>query len=483
MVEITAHGKIGVAALKAGMHRNTAGKYVRAGALPSELAEPRHWRTREDPFAADWVEIAGRLTDAPELEAWVLLEDLEARKPGLYEAGQLRTLQRRIRQWRAQEGPPKEVFFAQEHRPGEALQTDFTWMNSLGITIGGEPYLHMVCHPVLPYSNWEWGTVCLSESMAALKRGVQEAVFKLGRVPEFHQTDNSTAATHDLASGKRGFNDDYDALMRHLGMKPRTIEIGESHQNGDVESLNGAFKRRVEQHLLMRRSRDFESVALYESWLQQVMEKANRLRAKRLLDELAVMRPVTVKRLPEYTEEGVQVTSWSTIRVKHNTYSVPSRLIGETVRARLYDDRIEIFYAGVCQFVVERLHGRNGHRINYRHIIWWLVQKPGAFARYKYRQDLFPTLTFRKTYDALCASVSGLKADIEYLRILHLAASTMEADVEVALELLAEASTVPLAECVKALVAPTVAEVPEMPVLQVDLSIYDALLVSAEVAA
>ncbi|MGH9651444.1 MAG: IS21 family transposase, partial [Terriglobales bacterium] len=290
MEEITKHGKIGLAATRAGMHRNVARKYVQAGRLPSELALPRHWRTRVDPFAADWADITARLSQAPELEAKTLLEDLEARKPGAYSEGQLRTLQRKIRQWRAAEGPPKEVFFAQEHRPGEALQTDFTWMNELEITIAGETFRHLVCHPVLPYSNWEWGTVCVSESLAALKRGVQDALFQLGRVPEFHQTDNSTAATHDLSTGKRGFNAEYEAMMRHLGMTARTIEIGESHQNGDVESLNGAFKRRVKQHLLLRGSRDFESVAAYETWLQEIFEKANRLRAGRLAEELTVMR-------------------------------------------------------------------------------------------------------------------------------------------------------------------------------------------------
>src|SRR5687767_7185802 len=130
-------------------------------------------------------------------------------KPDRYHEGQLRTLQRHVKQWRAQSGPDKEVFFQQEHRPGEAMQTDFTWATELRVTIAGEPFPHMLCHPVLPYSNWEWATICRAESMAAMKRGVQAALFRLGRVPEFHQTDNSTAATHDLRTGKRGFNEEY----------------------------------------------------------------------------------------------------------------------------------------------------------------------------------------------------------------------------------------------------------------------------------
>ena len=177
------------------------------------------------------------------------------RRPGRYREGQLRTFQRRVKQWRAEHGPPREIFFPQEHRPGEAMQTDFTWAGALGIRIAGEAFRHLLCQSVLPYSNWQSVVVCLSESLLALRRGVQEAVFRLGRIPRWHQTDNSTAATHELATGSRGFNREYEELMEHLGMQPRTIAVGESHQNGDVEALGGALKRRLEQHLLLRRSR------------------------------------------------------------------------------------------------------------------------------------------------------------------------------------------------------------------------------------
>ncbi|MDI7270089.1 MAG: IS21 family transposase, partial [Myxococcota bacterium] len=219
-----------------------------------------------------------RLAEAPELEGRALFEDLMERKPERYEPGQLRTFQRHVRRWRAQEGPPKEIFFPQAHRPGEAMQTDFTWATVLGITICGIAFPHMLCHMVLPYSNWEWATVCLSESMAALKRGVQAALFVLGRVPDYHQTDNSTAATHDLRTGKRGFNEEYKQFCGHFGMTPRTIKVGESHQNGDVESQNGALKRRLEQHLLLRGSRDFTSVEEYERFVQDVQRETNGLR-------------------------------------------------------------------------------------------------------------------------------------------------------------------------------------------------------------
>lgn len=482
MEELKKHGKLGLAAARAGLDPKTASKYRDAGKLPSEMRAPRTWRTREDPFEEVWPVIASKLTEAPELEAKTLFEWLMKESPGGYEPGQLRTLQRRVRDWRATEGPDQEVFFAQLHKPGEAMQTDFTWCTELRITIGGELFEHMLCHPVLPYSNWEWVTVCRSESMAAIKRGVQSAFFQLGRVTEWHQTDNSTAATHDLADGKRGFNDEYLAFVTHFRMKPRTIEVGQSHQNGDVEALNGALKRRLEQHLLMRGSRDFESVEAYESWLQAIVQSANALRATRVTEELAAMRPLSVDRLKEYTEEDVTVTGWSTIRVKHNAYSVPSRLIGAEVRVHLYDDRLEVRYNGKPQLTVDRLHGRNGHRIDYRHIIWSLVQKPWAFAQYRYREELFPTLAFRKAYDALTSCHVGRKADIEYLRILHLAASTMECDVERVLEKLLSEGALSSAEQVKAAVMPSRPEVPHLEAPAVDLRDYDALLGGAEVA-
>ncbi|RLE29039.1 MAG: IS21 family transposase [Acidobacteria bacterium] len=476
MEEISKNGKIGTAAMKAGMDRKTARKYVREGKLPSEMPITRTWRTREDPFETAWPDVAKMLSDAPGLEAKTLFEWLLGKKSGQYDPGQLRTFQRRVRDWRAMHGPDKEIYFTQEHRPGEAMQTDFTWATELGITIRGEPFLHMLCHPVLPYSNWEWVTVCQSESMAALRDGMQAALVRLGRVPKFHQTDNSTAATHDLATGKRGFNDSYKDLVNHFGMKPRTIAVGESHQNGDVEALNGALKRSLKQHLLMRGSRDFETEEAYEKWLHGVLQKANDLRSRRVKKELAAMKPLSVKCLPEYTEEEVRVSSWSTIRVKRNAYSVPSRLKDEKVKVRLYENRLEIYFKGVHQLTVDRLVGRHGHRINYRHIIWSLVRKPGAFLRYKYREALFPSPVFRQAYDMLIDSMTSERdADIHYLRILHLAASTMESEVEAALELLITEGVVPEIDHVKALVSPEMPEHPDVTIPEVDLSSYDGL--------
>jgi hypothetical protein len=243
-----------------------------------------------------------------------------------------------------------------------------------------------------------------------------------------------------------------------------------------VEALNGAFKRRVVQHLLVRGHRDFEKVESYERWLQEVAQKANGLRAPKVAEEFSAMRPLAVDRLLEYSEITVPVTSWSTIRVQHNTYSVPSRLIGEQVRVRLYDDRLEVSYGEQHQLTVERLIGRHGHRINYRHVIWSLVRKPWAFAQYRYREELFPSLVFRRAYDALATKHAGRAADLEYLRILHLAASTLESEVEAALGLLLAEGAVCSADQVKGLVVPAKPVVPELAEPTVDLSSYDALL-------
>ena len=246
MSELSRHGEIGRASMKADMDRKTGRRYRDLGCVPSKEPGQRDWRTRADPFAEDWPELEAKLEAAPELEAKTLLVDLISRKPGQHDMSELRTLQRRVKTWLASSGPEKRVYFAQNHRPGEALQTDFTWGTELAVTICGEAFVHMLCHVALPYSNWSWATVCLSESMSALKRGVQVALQRLGGVAEWHQTDNSTAATHDLSTGKRGFNDEYVVLMKHVRMKPRTIAVGEKEQNGDIESLNGALKRRLE---------------------------------------------------------------------------------------------------------------------------------------------------------------------------------------------------------------------------------------------
>lgn len=431
------------------------------------------------------------LQQTPELEAKTLFEHLREKYPGRYEQGQLRTLQRRVQQWRSTQGPEQEVVLAQRHRPGEAAQTDFTHATELGVMIAGAVFTHLLCVFVLPFSNWFWATVCISESMAALRKGIQRALFQLGRVPQYHQTDNSTAATHRIPDGKkvhaegnrRPFNEEYLSLMQHFGMKPRTTEVGQKEQNGDAEAQNGALKRRLEQALLLRGNRDFASVEQWQEFIDEVARKANGTRGSRLTQELGAMSELQVCKLPEYVEFTVQVSEWSTIRVRHCAYSVPSRLIGEVLKVRLYEDHIEAYQRGQLELKCERLLGRNQHRIDYRHVIWSLVRKPGGFARYVYREEMFPSLVFRRAYDAIQTPHHGVKGDLEYLRILHRAASGLQSEVEAALKQLMEKGTPITAAAIQKLVSreQEITVVPELLTSVVDLESYDALL--GEVAA
>ena len=478
MEEMAKQGNLTRAAMRSGMDPKTARKYLRCGELPSQGTPGPRWRTRSDPFEEDWPRVERMLEQEPSLEARTIFDFLRERTPGRYQDGQLRTLQRRVKQWRATRGPDKEVFFPQEHRPGEAMQTDFTWATDLEVRVAAVAFPHMLCHSVLPYSNWESATVCHSESMQALRRGMQTALFRLGRCPGRHQTDHSTAATHHAlgASEKRRFNQEYEALCAHYGMTPRTTAVGAKEQNGDVESLHRAFKRRLEQALLLRGSRDFESVEAYEGWVWERCQRSNKGRTQRIGEEMAAMRPLVVERLVEWSEIDVRVTSGSTIRVKNNTYSVPSRLIGEKVRVRIHDQRLEIFYGGMRQFDVEKLRGEGRCRIQYRHVIDSLVRKPGAFARYRFREELFPSLVFRRAYDRLGQVLSERRADIEYVRLLQLAAKTTESSVQAILERLEETGEVPLSGRIRESAGLETPEIPHLPSIRVDLGAFDELL-------
>jgi len=398
MEEYSKTNNLTKSALRADMDRKTARKYVKAGKLPSEMKKPHDWRTRKDPFAEDWPECETKLKYAPELQPKPLFGWLCEKYPGKYQEGQLRTFERRVKAWRAAKGPDRELFFPQKHNPGERMAVDWTHADGLGVTINGEPFPHLLCHTVLTYSNWEWATICHSESLLSLRQGVQNALFRLGHVPKEHWTDNSSAATHSPAGkggGKRPFNREYLDLMEHFGMEPRTIQVDAPNENGDVEALNGALKRRIEQHLLLRGSRDFASEEEYRVFLEMVLGKANSLRTERLAEEMAAMPKLAASRLSEYREYRCSVGSSGTISVDRRIYSVPSRLKGERVVARRYHDRVEILYGGRTEVVAPWISRETGHHIDYRHVISSLVRKPGAFRNYRYREDLFPSMAFR----------------------------------------------------------------------------------------
>lgn len=469
---------ISAAALKAGMSEPTARKYRRAGKLPKQLRKPHSWRTRPDPFGDEWREVEELLEKDGGLQGKTIFEEIGRRHPGRFRDGQLRTLQRRIRLWRAMHGPEQEVFFSQVYKPGEQCQSDFTEMNSLGITIMGQPFLHLLYHFVLPYSNWESVEIAYSESFEALSEGMQGALWELGAVPLKHRTDCLSAATHELRhSHGRGFNVRYVELLGHYGMEPSRIAVGKANENGDVEQAHFRFRGAVDQRLRLRGSRDFNSVQEYRRFLKLLAVERNAERQSRLKEELEAMRGLPLRRLDAFREEWVTVSRWSTVRVAGNVYSVPSRLIGYRLRARIHAASIELEYGGQTIERMERLRGNNHYRIDYRHLIHSLLRKPGAFERYKYREALFPTLVFRKAYDRLVQS-SKKWADLEYLRILHLAATTLESRVEAALAKLLAQGEVPEYDGVKPLATvPEVIAWPSLSIAEPDLRSYDALLV------
>jgi hypothetical protein len=471
------------AAVKANLQsRKTVSKYEHLDQLPSELKQARTYRTRSDPFEADWDELEQMLQAAPELEAKTLFDWLNERNPGQYQEGQLRTLQRRVSTWRAlNEG--QLLSLDQVHQPGEVLQTDGTWMNDLGITIQGVPFAHLLIHSVLTYSNWEWGRVVQSESLLAIRLGLQSTLVKLGHIPKVHQTDNTTAATHNLGPAtcakpleERGFNEEYLQLMAHYGIQPRTIHVGNPNENGDVESSNGAFKRAVKQHLLLRGSLDFPSLAAYEAFLWEIMEKRNAGRQDKLAEELAQMPVLTVEPWPQMRELTVRVGNNGILRVLNNGYTVPSGLKGKSVKVKVYEWEIEVWYANQCVETLSRLTGVQRYQINYRHVIDTLLRKPGGFRNYRYRDDLFPRTVFRLAWEALDRRLSPRKADLTYLRILKLAAQGLETDVADALELLLAAPNDWDDQTVAELVQPIAVRLPDLPQQTVNLAVYDQLL-------
>jgi hypothetical protein len=471
-----------IAAMRVDMDRKTARKYRDQAKLPSELDTwPRTWRTRDDPFADVWEEVREQLELSPGLQARTLFEWLQRRYPGRFENGQLRTLQRRVRQWAATSGPPKEVFFTQIHHPGRLAASDFTHMTSLGVTIGGQPFDHMVYHFVLTYSNWETASICFSESFESLSDGLQQALWELGGVPQRHRSDRMSAAVNNL-SDKKEFTARYQSLVNHYGLQIEKINARQAHENGDAEQSHNRFKEAVDQALLLRGSRDFADRPAYARFLGEIKDQRNAGRQKRVAEERAMLRPLPPARLESYKRARVRVASGSIIRVDRNVYSVDSRLIGEWVDVRLYAEELEVWFASKVVDRVPRLRGQGKHRINYRHVIDWLVRKPGAFENYRYREDLFPTSRFRMAYDALRETAPG-RASREYLQILELAARENESMVDNALRALLEEGHTITAQGVRDWIGchETVQPVKEVYVEMADLMSFDVLFDHKEV--
>lgn len=468
---------LATAAVKAGMDEKTARKYRRLGKLPSTVKAEHTWRTRPDPFAEVWEGLKNKLDLNPGLEAKTLFADLQRRCPGRYADGQLRTLQRRVKAWRAEHGPAKEVFFAQVHKPGELCQSDFTHASKLGVTIQGQPFDHLIYHFVLTYSNWETGTICFSESFESLSEGLQNALWELGGVPVAHRTDRLTLAVQKTDHPDE-FTRRYEGLLSHYRLSGHKTQAASPHENGDVEQRHYRFKRALDQALMMRGSRDFAGRNDYGLFLRHLFDQLNAGRQVRLAEELKALHRLPAGRLEACKRLDVRVGQGSTIRVNHNTYSVDSRLVGEKVHVRLYVEHLEVWYGQRRLETIPRLRGEGKHHVQYRHVIDWLVRKPGAFANYRYRNDLFPSIRFRLAWDALRRRHAQSRAAKEYLRILQCAANVSESAVEQALGWLIDQDRLISEEAVSSLLEAggSPPRATEVTIAGIDLSAYDQIL-------
>ncbi len=474
-----AQGKtMSLSALRAGVDRKTARKYIQAQQTPQQLQKPHTWRTRVDPLASAWPKAVQMLADAPELEAKALFEFFVAQPESGLALDHLRTFQRRVSSWRATHGPEKEVYFAQKHAPGQAMELDWTHTKELGVTINGAPLDHLLCHCVMPYSNWEWATRCQSESFLSLVGGLQASLGKLGKMPRYLSTDHSSAATHEICAtgGKRAFNPDYLDLCEHYGLLPVTINVACPHEHGDVESQNGHLKRRLKQHLLLRGSRDFSSVLDYDHFLVRVMEAANKPRQARLAEELNVMQALPPTPLAEYLELDARVSNHSTIRVKSISYSVPSRLIGQRLRVEAYESVLKFYLGRERVLEVPRVCGDRGAVINFRHVVGPLLRKPGAFVNYQHREQLYPSVEYRAAYDRLVADHGERPGIIEYLHLLNLAVEHTVETVQAAMAPWMSGARKWRSADVRATLMPALVVVPQLAALTPELISYDELL-------
>ena len=470
--------KLSYASQRADMCENTARKYFKSRKLPSESKKQRTHSTHTDVFSEVWPELVELLDVNASIEAKTLLEYLLFKYPeNGFMPGHLRTLQRRVQKWKATSGKAKEAYFAQDHFPGKRCQSDYTSMNKLNITIAGEPFPHLLYHFVLTYSNWESADICFSESFESLSGGFQNALFRLGAVPQSHQTDGLSAAVNNLTE-KRDFTQKYQALLSHYSIEGMKTNPSSPNENGDIEKSNDLLKRAIDQRLMLRLSRDFPDRSSYDSFVQQVVRELNSSRQERVNEELAVMQDLPEGHLDASTRySGIRVSKQSLIQVLHNTYSVPSRLIGLKVTVLAYSEYLEIWYGNSCVETLPRLRGEYRYAVNYRHIIDSLVRKPGAFENYKYRSDLFLSTHFRLAYDALCRQMPT-KANSEYLKILHYAAYNSEDQVDRALRTLIDTESAITVKAVEALCEKmSEYEKPKDPHIKaVNLALYDSLL-------
>lgn len=418
------------AAAKSGISVRS-GRRIEQGEHQPKRGRPHDWRTRTDPLLGVWEsELVPMLERQPQLQALTLLEHLQQKYPSQYGRSVLRTLQRRVQHWRATAGPAKEVMFELEHRPGEMGLSDFTHFKQAQITIGGKPFEHLLYHYRLAYSGWQYVQVIQGgESFIALSEGLQNALTACGGVPQDHRTDSLSAAYRNL--GGRTDTDltqMYRRLCHHYQVKPTRNNRGIAHENGAIESPHGHFKNRLHQALLLRESFDFESVAQYQQFIGQVVNRLNDLCQERFAIEQVHLKPLPAYRYPDYEVLTVKVTTHSTIHVRCVTYTVPSRLKGETLTVHLHHDRLLGFVGRVQVVELVRIHVpgsraiRRARSINYRHVIDSLRLKPRALLSCTWQQDLMPDDNYRQLWQQMRAQFDAYSAARLMTEALYIAA-------------------------------------------------------------
>lgn len=470
-----------IAAAKSGFSAATAYRIEHDPQPPSQKKAPRG-RRRADPLAAVWdSEVVPLLTSTPALRPVAIFDELRRRHPEIG-AGIRRTLERRIRTWRALNGAEQDVIFRQEHPPGRLGLSDFTDMGDHGITIAGVLLDHRLYHFRLAFSGWEYAHVVLGgESFVALAEGLQNALWALGCAPLQHRSDSLSAAFRNLdADTRQDQTRRYEALCAHYGMEPTRNNRGLAHENGAIESPHGHLKQAVEDALLLRGSRDFDTLEAYRRFLAEIVGRRNARLEKRLALERPILQPLPARRTTDYEETIVTVTATSGFTLRKVFYSVPSRLIGHRLRVRLYDDRLECFLGTTPLMTLRRGRphpsGKHAHVIDYRHVIHALRRKPMALLNLVYREQLFPRPAYQRAFEALLTAEGEKRACRTMVGLLALAHErACEAELAQAIEGALEAGGLPDLDTLSRCFAPDPAAIPEITIAVVPLHLYDEL--------
>ncbi len=471
-----------IAAAKAGVSTASAYRIEADPRLPSQKKKPRE-RRRPDPLAGVWgSEIVPMLEAAPGVRAVAIFEEMCRRHPELSPSVR-RTMERRIAQWRALNGPERDVIFRQEHPPGRMGLSDFTDMGGLGITIAGEPFDHRLYHFRLAFSGFGHAHVVLGgESFVALAEGLQNALWALGGVPEQHRSDSLSAAFRNLNRvAQEDLTARYEELCSHYGMTPSRNNPGIAHENGSIESAHGHLKHALRDELLLRGSQEFADLAAYRRFVDEVVGRRNARNRKRIEIERMALKPLPKRRTSDYEETRVQVTSSGGFLLRRVFYSVPSRLIGHQLGVRLYDDRLECFLGSTQLLTLRRGRPPQGsekhdHVVDYHHVIHALRRKPMALLNLVYRDQLFPRRAYARAFEALLSKAGEKQACRIMVGLLALAHDRgCEAKLADAIEADLEAGILPDLLGLSQRFTPDRTAIPDVAVDLVPLSIYDEL--------